>query len=163
MSPSPAYLLAKQKIARYCSYQERNRKEVQQKLATYKELTSAERQQIIQELIQERFLDETRYLTAFVNGKFHLNKWGKTKIYYSLASTGIDPKLIQQALEQISPQDYEATLRQLVRKKKASLVGQRDVMIRKKLINYLLQKGYELEAILKTVARLLPSDENSMV
>lgn len=147
MHPSSIYLLAKQKLARYCSYQERNKKEVQQKLATYKELTSVEAQQIIQELTQERFLDETRYLTAFVNGKFHLNKWGKTKIYHSLAGTGIDPKLIQQALEQIPSQEYAETLRQLARKKKASLVGESDVMIQKKLINYLLQKGYELDII----------------
>jgi regulatory protein len=147
MPPSPTYLLVKQKLARYCSYQERNKKEVQQKLATYKEISPAEAQQIIEELIQERFLDEKRYLTAFVNGKFHLNKWGKTKIYHSLASTGIDRKLIQQALAQIPSQDYEETLVQLVRKKKASLTGQPDVMIRKKLINYLLQKGYEWDMV----------------
>ncbi len=147
MPPRPTYLLAKQKLSHYCSYQERNKKEVQQKLATYKELSPTEAQQIIQELIEERFLDEKRYLTAFVNGKFHLNKWGKTKIYHSLANTGIDPKLIQQALAQISSKDYEETLVQLVRKKKASLTGQPDVMIRKKLINYLLQKGYEMDTI----------------
>jgi regulatory protein len=147
MHPSPTYLLAKQKLARYCSYQERNRKEVQQKLATYKELSPAEAQQIIQELIQERFLDERRYLTAFVNGKFHLNKWGKTKIYHSLASTGIDSKLIQQALAQIPQQEYQETMLQLALKKKASLAGQPDVIIRKKLINYLLQKGYEMDII----------------
>lgn len=147
MPPRSIYLLVKQKLARYCSYQERHKKEVQQKLATYKELTSAEVQQIIQELIQENFLDEKRYLTAFVNGKFHLNKWGKTKIYHSLAGSGIDPKLIQQSLTQISSQEYEETLRQLAYKKKASLAGQPDRMVQKKLINYLLQKGYEMDII----------------
>jgi regulatory protein len=160
MQPSSAYLLAKQKLARYCSYQERNRKEVQQKLAAYKDLSPAEIQQIIQELIQERFLDEGRYLTAFVNGKFHLNKWGKTKIYHSLLGTGIDPKLIQEALDQIPAQAYIATLRQLVHKKKTSLCGQADAVIQKKVINYLLQKGYELTLIQESLKDLLQQEDH---
>lgn len=159
MHPTPTYLLAKQKLARYCSYQERNRKEVQQKLATYKELSPSEVQQIIQELLQERFLDETRYVTAFVNGKFHLNKWGKIKIAHSLASSGIEPQLIEQTLRQIPSQDYEATLRQLACKKKASLIGQPDGVIQKKLINYLLQKGYELPLIREHLKTLLQQDD----
>lgn len=160
MHRSPAYLLAKQKLARYCSYQERNKKEVQQKLVAYKELSPAEAEQIIEDLVEERFLDERRYLTAFVNDKFHLNKWGKTKIYHSLAGTGIDSTLIEQSLAQIPPAAYEETLRQLACKKKASLAGQPDRMIQKKLINYLLQRGYELTLIQESLKNLLQQEYN---
>lgn len=160
MHPSPTYLVAKQKLAHYCSYQERNQKEVQKKLSSYPELTPAEVQQIIQELIQEKFLDEKRYLTAFVNGKFHLNKWGKTKIYHSLKTTGIDPKLIQQTLAQIPSQDYEETLQQLALKKKVSLAGEPDMIIQKKVINCLFQKGYELTRIQEILKDILQQDDN---
>lgn len=147
MSLSPLGLVVKEKLAHFCSYQERNKKEVARKLATHKGLTAIEGEQIIAELIQENFLDEQRYLAAFIHDKFYINKWGKRRICYSLIGKGIDNKQIQHALDQIPIQDYKNTLQELASKKKATLVNHPDAIIHEKLVSYLLYKGYELSII----------------
>ena len=121
MSTSSLYLIVKQTVARYCSYQERNRREVENKIATFEGLSPAAMQQLVEELIEENFLDEQRYTAAFVHDKFYLNKWGKRKIYHSLLGTGIADKLIQDALSQIPLEDYKKTATTLAQKKKTSL------------------------------------------
>ncbi len=151
MSPSSVYLLVKQKLAHYCSYQERNKKEVLNKIASFKELKPVEVEKMLEELTEERFLDEQRYAAAFVQEKFHLHKWGKKKIYYSLMAAGIDDKQIHHALLQISIEDYKQALAALASKKQASLGINIDRIQNQKVISYLLQKGYELEIIQETI------------
>lgn len=148
MTASPNYLLIKQKLARYCAYQERNKKEVEKKLATCHELTIAERQHMITELIEEGFLDEQRYIAAFVHDKFYLNKWGKKKICYSLQANGItDAHQIQQALSQIPTAEYQEAAAALASKKQVTLGNYPDAIQQQKVTSYLLQKGYELDTI----------------
>ncbi len=149
MSASSNYLLIKQKLARYCAYQERNKKEVEKKLVAFShEITTAERQQMIAELIAEGFLDEQRYISAFVHDKFYLHKWGKKKIYYGLQANGItDKQHIQQALAQIPAADYQKAAAALANKKQATLGNYSDVIQQQKVTSYLLQKGYELDTI----------------
>jgi len=151
MCASSIYLLVKQKLTRYCSYQERNKKEVANKIATFKELKPVEVQQMLEELVEERFLDEQRYAETFVQEKFNLHKWGKKKIYYSLMAAGIDDKRIHHALLQISMEDYKQAIAALASKKQAILGISTDRIQNQKVISYLLQKGYELEIIQETI------------
>jgi len=155
MGENSIYATAKQKLSHYCSYQERNIAEVQKKLQAYEGLNTAEANQIIQELIQERFLDEKRYTTAFVRGKFFIKKWGKAKIEQALRNKMIDVHLIQEALEHISDEEYAQTLQDLMLKKKATLGKLDKAIAQKKLINYLLQKGYEFEVIRDNLQKIL--------
>lgn len=147
MAVNPTYQIAQQKLIDYCNYQERSLTEVEDKLRVYSDLTPAEVNQIIEFLIKERFLDEKRYAISFVRGKFFIKKWGKNKIAYALSSKRIPSNLIQEALADISDEEYQHTLQELILKKKAALGTLAKPIIQKKLINYLLQKGYEFELI----------------
>ena len=69
----------KAKIQSFCAYQERCQKEVREKLKSL-HTNSLEAEQIIAELIEENFLNEQRFASAFARGKFRIKKWGRKKI-----------------------------------------------------------------------------------
>ena len=74
---------AKKKIQHYCAYQERCHQEVIIKL---KELCMIQDviDNFVTDLIQNNYLNETRFAESFTRGKFNIKKWGKLKILREL-------------------------------------------------------------------------------
>lgn len=84
-----------------------------------------------------------------------MKKWGRRKIIYELKARGITPGCIQDALNEISEEEYLRTLRELAEKKAAGLPPENDpFVIKKKITAYLLMKGYEPTYIDDTLNRL---------
>ena len=71
------------KTENYCSYQERCKKEVIEKLSTLK-LDKSEIDDVISYLIKNDYINEERFALAFTQGKFRIKKWGKIKIILEL-------------------------------------------------------------------------------
>lgn len=135
------------KLAKYCAYQDRCHWEVENKLNEFYLIPEA-RDEIITYLIQNNFLNEERFAKSFVRGKFNQKNWGRIKIKSELKKKRIPPNLIQIALEEIDEETYFSTLEELYQKKKDSLKSERESFKKKaKIINYLLQKGFERELI----------------
>ncbi len=143
-----------QKAVRYCAYQERTEKEVQEKLRAWG-VKQDEITHIIRTLKQDRFLDEERYVTAFVRGKLLAKKWGKRKLWAVLMERGISQALIQKGLAVIEDTDYIQSLHHVAKQKKQSLADITSMQARQKLINYLLQKGYESDLVIRTVQEMI--------
>jgi len=142
------YQKAKNDLIRYCNYQERCMLEVQYKLNQYSNLTEQEQNELVATLQAANLLNEIRYASSFVRSHFYTKKWGKIKITHALKLKEIAEKTIQDALLQISYEDYYNTLFHLLRKKRNTLAEERNNLItQKKLMNYALQKGYEIELI----------------
>ena len=70
---------AKQKLERYCAYQERCHQEVERKLAEMNMIPEAQ-EMILLHLIKHDFLNESRFALAFAAGKFKIKKWGKQRL-----------------------------------------------------------------------------------
>ena len=136
-----------QKAQRYCSYQERTRKEVGDKLRTWGVPQRETVERILQMLTKERFLDEQRYVEAFIRGKFEGRRWGKRKLRVALTQKGLAPSLIQRGLDAITPTDYLTSLRYVANRKQQALLDLPPVQQKRKLTYYLLQKGYEPDLI----------------
>ena len=140
-----------QEVARYCSYQERPEQEVRAKLRALGITQKAEEDQFIQVLKAEKFLDEERYIEAFIRGRVLGKHWGKRKLLVALNKKGLDPALIQKGLDAIEEADYLQGLREVADRKKQSLTGKDPKQHRQKLSNYLRQKGYEPALVEQTV------------
>src|SRR5690606_6510429 len=82
-------LQARQKIERYCAYQERSQKEVRNKLYELGLKNSADVEELISELIQSNFINEERFARAYTLGKFRMKLWGRIKISQGLKQKGI--------------------------------------------------------------------------
>ena len=68
----------KQKIERYCAYQERSHQEVRKKLYDFG-LYRDDVEEMLSSLITEGYLNEERFSKAFAGGKFRMKKWGRNK------------------------------------------------------------------------------------
>jgi len=138
---------ATQKIRHFCAYQERNHKEVKEKLYSFG-LYKDEVEEILSALIQENYLSEERYAVAFAGGKFRMKHWGKIKIKYELKQHGISDYCIKKGLSAISSEEYRETLKKQFQTKLKLLKSEKNIYNKKrKLQSYLTQKGFEIELI----------------
>lgn len=135
------------KLAKYCAYQDRCHWEVENKMTEFNLIPEA-KDEIMIYLIQHNFLSEERFARSFVRGKFNQKNWGKIKIRMELKKRKIPSKLIESVLSEIDQKDYMETLQSLFEKKKNTLKNERESLKKKvKIRNYLLQKGFESEII----------------
>lgn len=138
---------ALKKIGQFCAYQERNHKEVKEKLYSYG-LYKDQVEDLISKLIQENFLNEERYAIAYAGGKFRAKDWGKNKIKYGLKQHQVSDYCIKKALKTIDDEQYVKTLQKLFTAKEKTLKSEKNIFIKKKKIQqYLMQKGFESSLI----------------
>ncbi|MCX6277557.1 MAG: regulatory protein RecX [Bacteroidetes bacterium] len=146
------------KLEYFCDYQERCIYDVDQKLRSWK-VSPDSIQLIMQRLQEEKFIDEERFARAFVRGKFHINKWGKIKIIVELRRRNIPEKLIKNALNEISADDYLNTIRELALRKKQEIITQKSLNIREKIITFVTGKGFEYNLTEKILTELNISND----
>ena len=140
--------IALKKMIHYCDYQERCKKEIFTKLATF-ELDDNDRDFIINFLNEEGFINDERYCRSFVKGKLNLKKWGVNKIKLSLITKGIDREIIDDVLSEIDQDSYKEELVNLLKNKK---INEDDPYKRKaKLIRYAVSKGYSISEVMEAL------------
>ncbi|MBK7884826.1 MAG: RecX family transcriptional regulator [Chitinophagaceae bacterium] len=145
---------ALQKIKHYCAYQERCHSEVKDKLYSFG-LHKNEVEQIISTLIEDNYLNEERFAIQFAGGHFRTKNWGRVKIRYELKQKQVSEYGIRKALQQIDEGEYFKTLEKLYSGKLESLKSEKNIFIKKrKLQQYLQQKGFELDLIKEINSRL---------
>jgi regulatory protein len=137
---------ARQKIFRYCAYQERCHKEVRDKLYTYG-LHKNEVEEILTHLITEGFLNEERFARAFAGGKFRMQKWGRIKIVHELEARGLTQNCIKAGLKEIDEQDYRTMLHDVLKKRAAHSTEENPFVHKDKLARYAIQKGFEPDLV----------------
>ena len=135
------------KAKHFCAYQERCHSEVKDKLYGYG-LTASEADQIISILIEENYLNEERFAILYAGGHFRTKDWGRIKIKYQLKKKMVSDYCIKKALASIEAGDYIKTLTRLTEQKLRLLKSEKNQFIRKKkLQDYLLQKGFETDLV----------------
>ncbi|MCB4798024.1 regulatory protein RecX [Neotamlana laminarinivorans] len=143
LQPKKTYTLqeAIKKLEHYCAYQERCHKEVRQKLITMHMIPEAI-DTVIVHLLQHNFLNEERFAKTFVRGKFRIKKWGRRRLSLELKKKDISKVNINEAFKEISETEYIEVFNDLAEKKASTLNGNTHKN-KKKLIDYLLYRGWE--------------------
>lgn len=136
-----------QKASNFCVYQERSHKEMREKLlswgATYDEIDYT-----LTWLIENNFLNEGRFAEQYAGGKFRVNKWGKRKIAFELKKRGLSENNIKIALQEISEEDYNQTIQDLIERKKSELkYKDSGLALKQKIVRWLISRGYEPDLI----------------
>lgn len=138
---------ATRRMERYCAYQERCHKEVQQKLYEMRMIPEAINH-IINHLLQHNFLNETRFSQSFARGKFRAKKWGRIRIVRELKLREISQFNIKIALKEIPDSEYYQTFEALAEKRLQQLEFEKDIQKkRKKFADYLFYRGWESELV----------------
>ena len=135
------------KLKKFCAYQERCHKEVEEKLYSYGVFKN-DAQQMISQLIDEDYLNEERFALQYTSGKFRIKQWGKVKIKYNLKQKNVSDYCIKKALLSIDKAGYKKVLYKLVDAKLTMLKSEKNIFTKKrKLQDHLLQKGFESDLV----------------
>ena len=144
---------AKKKLEFYCSYQERCHAEVMQKLKELNMIKEAA-DLIIVHLIENNFLNETRFAASFARGKHRIKSWGKIRIINELKARHISKYNIDQALKEISEEEYATTFYKTATLSWNSIKETNIQKKRKKFCDYMLRKGFESNLIYTVLKEL---------
>jgi regulatory protein len=150
---------ALQKARHYCGYQERSHSETRRKLAGFG-LARAEVDRLLASLIEEGYLNEERFATAFAGGRFRVKKWGRNRIVHELRMRGVAEANIRQAMGTIEEADYRRCLEQLARKKWRELRALEGLPRERsaKTTSYLVSRGFEAPLVRTVVASIDSTD-----
>lgn len=139
-------------ILYYCKYQERCHNEVRNKLYELGFSTITVDDQI-SELIASDILNEERFAKAYTRGKWRMLHWGRNKIKQQLKLKNVSEYCIKKALLEIPDDEYMTIIDDLTKKKWNELRTERSKQTKKaKVYRYMLQKGYEQELVLSSIA-----------
>ena len=130
------------KMEYYCAYQERCYKEVEEKLYSYA-VTSSEKEAILTHLIEQNYINEERFAQSFVRGKHNYKLWGKNRIINELKFRNISSRIIEIALKELPETTYLSNFHSLAEKNWENSTERKGQKKNKKLVDFLLRKGYE--------------------
>lgn len=137
----------------WCSRREMCKSEVKNRLQKT-DLSNDEIAGIISTLIEEEFINETRFAKAYVHDKIAFQKWGIQKVKQALYFKGISQDDINEALGNINKEDYLEKFMAVAIARKRMIKGANDYEKNQKLIRFLLSKGVNTDDVFKILKKI---------
>lgn len=150
MTPAPRERKTKsatealQSLMRLCARGERSTGDAMRLMRTWG-VPEDERQRVVDKLVAQRFIDNSRYAELYVREKSRLSGWGARKIAMQLRAKGVDKETIAEALATIDNEEQGDRLVEKLRRKMRSTKAQSDYELRGKLLRYALGLGYDYD------------------
>ena len=117
--------------------------------------------EVLDRLNKEGYLNEEKYIDAFVNDKVNLTNWGPYKIKKSLLDLELDETLINNKLNTINENIWNGKIEKIINKKLNSLKNKSNYMVKNKLKIDLYNLGYDNNLIEENLNNLnLNNNEN---
>lgn len=110
----------------------------------------------IQELLEKQYLDDSQFADEYTQDRVSKRKIGVIKLKAELFKKGIDKKIIENVISNVSKAESDENIR-FIASKKLKLIQQRTTdknKVKAKLYSYLSGRGFESEQILKTLNEL---------
>ncbi len=133
---------ALEKLRKYCAYQERSHKDVDDKMWELK-IPHDWRDDIILSLMRENFLNEERFARTYARGKFSIKKWGRVKITQGLKKHAVSKKCIQLGLTEIDEEEYLKVLVDTIELKRSKLKEKNQWKRRAAIYKFVTGRGFE--------------------
>ncbi len=119
-----------------------------------------EHPRIIETLVEQRFIDENRFASAYVREKARLSRWGIYKIRTGLKAKQIPDEIIADALTQLEEMDMGQKLEELLRKKMRTVKAKTPYELRGKLLYYGTSQGFDHSEVADLLDQLLQQTED---
>ena len=133
------------KMRRLCSRREYCISDIRSKLMKELDGETEKAETALRILIDEKYVDDLRYATAFARDKAAIAGWGSAKIRYMLSSKGVARAVIAEALAEIDDAKASDRLARLLENKYKSLKD--DPQWKLKLLRFALGRGYSYEQV----------------
>lgn len=150
MTPAPRERKSKsaaealQSLMRLCARGERSTGDAMRLMRTWG-VPEGERQAVVDRLVAQRFIDNSRYAELYVREKSRLSGWGARKIAMQLRTKGVEKEVIAEALAIIDRDEQSDRLAEKLRRKMCTTKAQSDYEMRGKLLRYALGLGYDYD------------------
>lgn len=142
---------ALQRAASLCSGSEHCISDIEEKLHRWG-VTKADVKRVIDTLIDEKYIDEIRYATAYTRDKLRFSHWGRIKIRTMLRAQRISEADINNAFDNIDQEEYLGILESIISKKRQTMDDAESYASRAKLIRFAMQRGFEMHEITKFIS-----------
>tara|TARA_B100000886_G_scaffold227365_1_gene158495 strand:+ start:142 stop:510 length:369 start_codon:yes stop_codon:yes gene_type:complete len=109
---------------------------------------------VITKLIDDGYLNETRFCKEFCIGKFNHKNWGKKRVISELKKRKISSKNIEIGLNEIDDDIYLKKFNDLFEKQLDKHKRKNDVYTKKKIFDYFSYRGWERDLIFKNLNKL---------
>ena len=136
-----------------CSKREYCRSDIRRKAMEKLDWDSSAADEVLASLVEDGYVDDLRYASAFAREKAALTGWGPVKIRFALSSKQIPRETIDKAMEEVDNEKAAARLQRLLESKYKSLQG--DPEIKLKLLKFALSRGYDYDSIRQSVDDLI--------
>lgn len=114
-----------------------------------------QREEIVQRLVREKFIDDSRYAEAYVRDKINLSRWGVYKIRAGLRAKQIPDEVIDAALRQADAGTMRGRLAGLLENRMKTVRAKNSYELRGKLLRYGAGLGFDYQDVVDAVDRLV--------
>lgn len=146
---------------KYLSIKLRTKKEMESYLL--KSFDSYIVNQTINRLINDGYLNNKQYLTAYLNDQINLTANGPQKIYHQLINLGISEELINQYISEIKPNVWLERINKIINKKIQLNHKLPSYIFKQKLQNDLFNLGYDQSLIKDSLNNIELKDDLKIV
>lgn len=141
------------RMRRLCSRREYCSSDIRRKVVEALDGDLAQAEKVVETLVDEKYIDDLRYASAFARDKSSISGWGETKIRYMLSAKGISREVVSQAFEDVDHARAQIRLDKLMENKFKALKD--DPQCRLKMLRFALGRGYGYDEAVRTVDRLM--------
>lgn len=137
-------------LMRLCSRAEKSSGDAMRLMYTWG-VPQAERQGVLDKLIEMRFVDDMRYAEAYTREKSQIAGWGARKIAQHLYQKGISKDIVAKVLMLIEEDGARETLERRLLRKLPTIKAANDFDLRGKLLRYALGLGYDYDLVVEVI------------
>lgn len=114
---------------------------------------------IVSSLVEEKYIDDLRYASAYARDKSSIAGWGTAKIRYMLSAKGLPREMIAEALEEIDDSKAAGRLHKLLEAKSRTLKD--DPQARLKMLRFGMGRGYSYEEVAEMTEMIMGKWKNT--
>ena len=145
---------ALQSLMRLCARAEKSSGDALRLMRTWG-VPEIERQGVLTKLIDQRYIDDSRYAEAYTREKVQLAGWGARKIAMHLRQKGVASDIITSTLAHLDTDEMESKLKDKLHRKLRSIKAANDYELKGKMLRYALGLGYEYDVCISVIDKIL--------
>ena len=108
-------------------------------------------EEVIDKLINYKYLDDDRFTKAFIKDKLNFTNWGDYKIKNELKRLGVNEEIIYNNISNIDNNIYYERISKIIDKDISTNKKYNGIKLKNKIYNHLLTLGYSKEKVISII------------
>ena len=119
--------------------------------------------EVIDLLVKQKYLDDNRFSSSFINDKMISTNWGPYKIKNELTKHRVDESIIDENLEIFDSEEELGRIKKIIDKLIKSNKSTGGSVLKNKIRNYVINLGYSIDLVDNTLSGISIETDKSMV